>query len=311
MDRAGQRSLPLSDDEYRRVFQTVREGKSAGEVEGMLSPPRDRTTVLRAYNVTEYFELNRPKNMPDLVADEVAKRAGYNATRKYVQDTFRKWRDWSEGHVGSKRSGERRLDDHRARIKELADQLRSSLGSSDIETLLHMEDEDRPYLWLNGEDWSLVPVQWASAVTPDVGEEMLWGEMFPALRQHLEGMPLWSQLEELRQKAVKLDIALGEAGHSAAVVDSFDAQEWQRFKELADSFLGFRQTLYTQLNLDEVELPYQHSFSARMLGKFEVMGFNLFPQILDLVTLLAQMKKDFASDQVEEVILDTTCGTCG
>ena len=92
MDRAGNRALPLTDDEVRQVFTAVESGVKRQEVIQRL--PRNRTTVSRAYNVAAHFHQLDLTSLDGRAVEDIREKAGYGASVKYVEDLFRRWRGW-------------------------------------------------------------------------------------------------------------------------------------------------------------------------------------------------------------------------
>jgi hypothetical protein len=93
MDRAGQQASPLTADESKVIFATLKSGQGQEKARQRL-PKRDRATVNRAYNVVAEFERRGITTLDDRTAKEIADGAKYSATVSYVQDLFLRWRTW-------------------------------------------------------------------------------------------------------------------------------------------------------------------------------------------------------------------------
>ena len=116
----GRNTPPLSSDEWEQVFEAVSSGPGEGTLKKLREQlfHRHRTTVVKAYNTVRQFALHRPKHMDDAAAKQVVTSVGYETTLRYVQDTFTRWRAWSEGRDRT-RLRHRSTDHDRAVIREL------------------------------------------------------------------------------------------------------------------------------------------------------------------------------------------------
>lgn len=121
MDRAGKHVEQLSDDELDALFTCVAKGTALQQVIGCFLQ-RDRTTISRAYNVVREFENQGLQNINDNAAQDIAVRASYGATRKYVSDLFSKWRAW-----GGTQSSAGGSEVHRAMLHRAANRLKERL----------------------------------------------------------------------------------------------------------------------------------------------------------------------------------------
>lgn len=93
VDRAGQISKQLTEDESKSIFEFVSEGGSHEAARARL-PSRNRTTVNRAYNVAAEFRRRALSSLDDATAEEIAAAAMYSTTRHYVQRLFLSWQAW-------------------------------------------------------------------------------------------------------------------------------------------------------------------------------------------------------------------------
>ena len=91
VDRAGQKSGPMSGDEIKVVCQAVAEGEIQ-KVACARLPDRDPSTVKRAYNIAVEFQRRNLISLDDHTALSVAQSAGYAATTSYVKRVFIAWR---------------------------------------------------------------------------------------------------------------------------------------------------------------------------------------------------------------------------
>jgi hypothetical protein len=94
---------PLTDNEYKLIFEAVWKGDTLHELRRSKEfkrevGHRDKNTIARAFNVVQLLH-DRPDRFRPLTAEEaeaIKKRARYNTTAHYVQDVFRRYKFFSE-----------------------------------------------------------------------------------------------------------------------------------------------------------------------------------------------------------------------
>lgn len=304
---ADYRALQLTPNEYRTIFDLVREGKELSFAKKKLKY-RDRTTVARAYNVATLLYCRGIMPLSDEEATKIVEDAKYHTNAHYVHHAFLLYKTWHQDQQAHRLL----RNEHTHLIKEEAKRLRACIRNP----RLHMLPDKRELLEVDNQDWRLDPVMWFYLCTPDFSDRRKWSELFPLLTKHMRGSTFWKDSGGLRTAVRKL-----EEDYQIAAIQL--GKDFDQFRELwnqmsveklirkKDKF--FRPSRYPDAPPEEFEgfePIYDRNYCEEVLGKFSKVIEGLPMRLLGLEQKLEQLYNDLEPLKIYPIIDQSYCCEC-
>lgn len=197
---------------------------------------------------------------------------------------------------------------HVRRLIDLAEAVRRCLYNPRLELLPYIGPW--PHLEVNGEDWTLEPDMWLALVTPDFEDPGLWGELFPAFREHTRASPFWGHLDELKGAVEEVEDLHAKAATRLGEQDPAFRAAWEKFEAEREWQTLPSRTLHSPEVPPDLKPLRGAGFTVRALDGFERLGFKVRAGHRRLVQLLQKLNEDMMPDRIERLIEEGTCSLC-
>lgn len=206
-------------------------------------------------------------------------------------------------------------DKHVQGLLDIAQEIRKLLHNPHPEVEAYLGPSHPGALLPYGKgDWVLYPKGWLERVVPDFEDPALWGDLFPAFRQHAEQSPFWTHLEELHAMAVQLDAEVTDACEHLVRQEPSLSRSWDRWKKYRDTWdlhVSVNQTFGTSDSENDAP-PHAQFFSTEKVRAALMQHFllELPKRTAGLWRLLEQCRDDLMPERIGPVLVGGRCDLC-